>query len=160
MLNGNSVKSKRIQRRKRLFHYALTVFQAVGIVVSMSALYRKLLPSSAPWGWTKYVECLVLIVSSACWFIARLQLGEAFAIRPQAQVLVTHGLYAYFSHPVYVFSALAFVSYVMLVDQYKWLLLLIIIVPAQLFRCNLEYQVLRKTFGGEYDEYRENVIFF
>jgi protein-S-isoprenylcysteine O-methyltransferase Ste14 len=162
-----SMQSRRAQRKKRLFHYGLTIVQAAGIAYSLYVFYHKSKPAAEDAGRrprfgiiVKYLELLVVVVSFICWFVARMQLGESFSVRPQAYVLITHGMYSVFSHPIYVFSATGFVGYVLLLKEYKWLLLLIVLVPAQIYRARKEAQVLRSAFGSEYQDYRESTVLF
>ena len=115
--------------------------------------------SNLPWtphrilGLTVAVPALLLLV------VARLQLGRAFSVRPMATTLVTTGLYSRIRNPIYLFGALFIVGIAILIG-FPWLLLvLIVIVPLQIFRSRKEAEVLEARFGDEYRAYKQKTWF-
>ena len=48
-----------------------------------------------------FVPLALSVVCAILWFVARRQLGASFSVRPEAQPLVTTGLYAKLRHPIY-----------------------------------------------------------
>jgi protein-S-isoprenylcysteine O-methyltransferase Ste14 len=91
--------------------------------------------------------------------IARIQLGNAFSVTPQARMLVTHGIYSRVRHPVYVFSAIAIAGLVLYLRQPIFLLLLLVLIPVQIARAREEERVLDRHFGGAYAEYKRTTWF-
>jgi protein-S-isoprenylcysteine O-methyltransferase Ste14 len=91
--------------------------------------------------------------------IARFQLGNAFSITPQANMLVTRGIYSRIRHPVYVFSAIGIAGLFLYLDLPKLLVLLLAIIPMQMVRARREERVLEARFGEEYRTYKHNTWF-
>jgi protein-S-isoprenylcysteine O-methyltransferase Ste14 len=95
------------------------------------------------------------LVFAALWVAARLQLGAAFSVRPEAHELVRTGFYARLRHPVYVFGTPAFILALGALGGWKMLLLwTVILVPVQIVRARREERVLAEAFGTDYEAYR------
>ena len=102
-----------------------------------------------------FVALGVSLVFAALWVAARLQLGAAFSVRPEAHELVRTGFYARLRHPVYVFGTPAFIFALGALGGWKMLLLwTVILVPVQIVRARREERVLAAAFGAEYEAYR------
>jgi protein-S-isoprenylcysteine O-methyltransferase Ste14 len=98
---------------------------------------------------------VLLLVGVPLVGLARRQLGSAFAVSPQAKGLVTKGLYARIPHPMYVFLDLALLGGIIIVGQ-TWLLVGgAVLVIVQVWQAAREAQVLERTFGDAYREYRK-----
>ena len=98
------------------------------------------------------LSTLIVVVGTLGSVIALIYLGRAFAILPQARMLVRAGPYARLRHPLYLFEQLAMLGIAL---QYRqpWSLFLVAISFAMQFpRMGYEEQVLRETFP-EYDAY-------
>lgn len=61
-------------------------------------------------GAQQYIGILLTLFSFGFWITARIQLGNAFSLKPKANFLVKSGLYSKLRHPVYYFSILAVVG--------------------------------------------------
>lgn len=96
------------------------------------------------------------LIAFTLWIIARFQLGEAFAIKPKAKFLVKTGFYKRLKHPIYYFSALAFLGIVLFFKSLPLLLVLIIGLSIQFLRTKKEEKILRKTYGEEYENYAKS----
>ncbi len=94
------------------------------------------------------------VVGLAALTVARLQLGNSFSITPQAKRLVTRGIYSRIRHPVYIFGWIALSGLVLYLNQPKFLLLFVLLVPVQVARARAEERVLQQHFGEEYSRYR------
>jgi protein-S-isoprenylcysteine O-methyltransferase Ste14 len=72
---------------------------------------------------------------------------------------VTSRLYAKISHPIYLFGFLA--NFGALLALQIWVILVISLAfpPVQLVRIRRENEVLRATFGDEYERYRSTTWF-
>jgi protein-S-isoprenylcysteine O-methyltransferase Ste14 len=97
---------------------------------------------------------LLAVVSLALLVAARVQLGEAFAVAPQATVLVTGGLYSRIRHPMYLFLDLALLGLILGLRLPILLLPWIAVVAVQSWQAAREDRVLEKAFGDAYREYR------
>jgi protein-S-isoprenylcysteine O-methyltransferase Ste14 len=91
--------------------------------------------------------------------LARFQLGRAFSVQAKATTLVTSGLYSRIRNPIYVFSALMIVGFVVWVGRPRWFLLLAILIPVQIVRSRKESRILEEKFGQAYLEYKRKAWF-
>ncbi len=98
-------------------------------------------------------------VCAVVWYVARRQLGSAFSVRPEAQHLVTTGLYSKFRHPIYVFGTLAFLLVLLALQGWQALAIWAILIPVQVVRAHREGLVLAQAFGAEYEAYRTTTWF-
>ena len=93
------------------------------------------------------------------WVAARIQLGPAFSLTPQARGLVTSGLYAKLRHPVYTFGTIAALGALLALQIWPLFAIGVALVPITLLRLRREEQVLAAAFGDEYRRYREKTWF-
>jgi protein-S-isoprenylcysteine O-methyltransferase Ste14 len=93
------------------------------------------------------------------WLAARIQLGEAFALKPQARQLVTRGLYSRLRHPVYVFGTAAYFGALLALQSWPVLAAWLALTPIELVRARRENRVLEAAFGDAYREYRRKTWF-
>lgn len=90
---------------------------------------------------------------------ARLQLGRAFSIQAKASTLVTSGLYSRIRNPIYVFGSGVALGVIAFTGQPWLFLLLLLLVPMQIYRSHNEAKVLEQKFGAQYLEYRRKTWF-
>jgi protein-S-isoprenylcysteine O-methyltransferase Ste14 len=102
---------------------------------------------------------ILAAISFPLWIVARMQLGSAFSITPQARGLVTSGLYAKMRHPVYVFGTVASLGALLALQIRPLFLIGVVLVPISLLRARREQQVLAAAFGDEYRRYVEKTWF-
>ena len=153
--------ARRKLKRDAFFQPILTIVQSISIALSMIRFYYTD-TSVVAMKWTiwRMLLLIVCVLSFACWFLARRQLGLHLTLFARADgMLVKTGLYRYFRHPIYYFGTLSMISYLLLINKPKLLLVLIIIVPMQFVRAINERKVLRKKFEDEYDDYIAKVWF-
>jgi protein-S-isoprenylcysteine O-methyltransferase Ste14 len=132
----------------------------VVIVVPVVAIAALLLTQTpARWRPVHIVGLLLLIPSVILLTVARIQLGNAFSVTPQATALVTGGLYSRIRNPIYVFAAFALAGLILYLNRSSFLLLLIPIIFLQIFRARRESQVLEERFGDAYRQYRAHTWF-
>ena len=93
-------------------------------------------------------------VSLALVFLARVQMGKAFAVTPKANYLVTHGLYSRLQHPMYVFVDLTVCGIALAVQRWYVLLPLAVLVPLQIRNARGERKLLQEKFGERSEAYR------
>ena len=91
--------------------------------------------------------------------VSRVQLGEAFSVKPECKALVTMGIYSKIQHPLYFFLDLFLIGVIILLG---WPILLVawgILVLLQMRQAGKEERVLASGFGGEYEAYRSRAWF-
>jgi protein-S-isoprenylcysteine O-methyltransferase Ste14 len=133
------------------------LFVTVVPVVAIAALLLTQTPSR--WHPVRIVGLLLLIPSVILLTLARIQLGNAFSVTPQATSLVTQGLYSRIRNPIYVFATFALAGLILYLNRPYFLLLLIPIIFLQIFRARRESQVLEERFGYAYRQYRAHTWF-
>jgi protein-S-isoprenylcysteine O-methyltransferase Ste14 len=106
-----------------------------------------------------YAGLLLTAVSLPLWVVARRQLGAAFAARPLARQLVTHGLYTRIRHPIYVFGSLAYFGGLLALQVWPVLLGWMALTPIEVVRARREERVLAEAFGTDYAAYRSRTWF-
>ncbi len=112
-----------------------------------------------PWPPERLVGLVLALFGFTLLTIARIQLGDAFSITPQAKMLVTRGLYSRIRHPVYVFGFIGIVGLALYVRLPQLLLILVPIIPMQVLRARREEHVLQERFGDEYLAYKRGTWF-
>jgi protein-S-isoprenylcysteine O-methyltransferase Ste14 len=111
------------------------------------------------WHAARWAGLCIALPAAVLLFTARWQLGRSFSVTPQARELVTQGVYSRIRNPIYVFSALLLAG-VLIALQYRYaLLLLVVVIPVQIFRAHQEAKVLEARFGEQYRKYREGTWF-
>ena len=106
-----------------------------------------------------YTALCLSLVCALLWFVARLQLGEAFSVTAQARQLVTGGLYSKIRHPIYVFGTLAFLFVVLALQGWPAFIIWAIVILIQVARVRREERILAETFRAEYTAYRSRTWF-
>ena len=112
-----------------------------------------------PWTLLRIVGLVVAIGASAALTMARLQLGNSFTIRPQANELVQRGIYSRVRNPIYIFSAIAIAGLLLCLNRLGLFWIFLIVIPLQIVRARKEGQVLEERFGEEYRQYKARTWF-
>lgn len=107
----------------------------------------------AAWTTTQDIGICLLAVGFILWTTARFQLGKSLAVTAQAKQLVTRGLYSRIRNPIYVFGSCVIVGVILTLGRPAWLLVLLAIIPLQIWRSRKESSVLEAKFGDEYRKY-------
>lgn len=130
------------------------------LLVFLAALF---LFATYAWGqpWTPWhIAGLAIVLPSLVLFVmARIQLGRSFSVQAKATQLVTTGIYSRIRNPIYVFGALILAGLLIWAHQPWWLLVLLALVPLQVWRARKEGQVLEAEFGDAYREYKRKTWF-
>lgn len=132
------------------------IVQFVGAVAVLSFV-AFLMPG--PWTLLRSIGFIIMLIGAAFLFTARFQLGNSFAVTPQARELVTSGLYSRIRNPIYVFSGLMVLGLFIIVGRPYLFALLAVLLVAQTIRARKESQVLEAKFGDQYREYRKQTWF-
>ena len=139
----------------RVVHWILLVLAAFGCAVVVLGTR-----STHPlWPLTRTIGTCLLCFVLAWVVVARIQLGRAFSVTPQARQLVTTGLYRRIRNPIYFASPFLLIGLSLVLAQWWPLLLLVVVIPLQIVRARREEAVLRAAFGAEYDQYRARTWF-
>jgi protein-S-isoprenylcysteine O-methyltransferase Ste14 len=112
-----------------------------------------------PWDLQRTIGAGLVAVGLGGIAVSRYQLGRSFSIRAEAHRLVTHGIYSKIRNPIYVFGALFFAGFVLVIHRpILWLGVLAIAVM-QTLRARREARVLEAAFGDAYRDYRRRTWF-
>jgi protein-S-isoprenylcysteine O-methyltransferase Ste14 len=129
-------------------------------VIPLAAIALLLLEfASRPWTVLRILGLVVTIGASAALTMARLQLGNSFTILPEANELVTRGIYSKVRNPIYVFSAIAIAGLLLYLNRLRLFWIFLIVIPLQIVRARKEGRVLEERFGEEYRQYKARTWF-
>jgi protein-S-isoprenylcysteine O-methyltransferase Ste14 len=129
------------------------------IIILIGVLYMGLHYGTVPWTPMRIAGAVIGLPSLALLVLARIQLGQSFAVRAKAQSLVMHGLYSRIRNPIYVFGALTIAGAFLYINRPQALWLFVVLVPLQVHRARQEEQVLEAKFGEEYRQYKSRTWF-
>jgi len=93
------------------------------------------------------------------WIISRIQLGSSFSVLPEAKQLVTKGIYSKIRNPIYLFTIIANIGVIYLLNNKYLFLILPVFVIVQVIRSKREEKMLIKTFGDKYLAYKRSTWF-
>jgi protein-S-isoprenylcysteine O-methyltransferase Ste14 len=111
-------------------------------------------------GWQYSTGMVVAGIGFALWLIARAQLGNSFAVKPEARRLVTTGLYSKVRNPIYFFNLLGTIAMCFAMRWYFYGgLAVIFVIWFQWRRAKAEAAVLEAAFGEQYRNYRAQTWF-
>ena len=123
------------------------------LAVLVTAVLRR--PRTTAW----FVALALAAVAYPLWILARVQLGAALSLWPEARTLVTTGLYSRIRHPVYVFGTAASLASLLALQIWPVFAIGVALVPLTLLRAHREGKVLEAAFGERYRLYRERTWF-
>jgi protein-S-isoprenylcysteine O-methyltransferase Ste14 len=133
----------------------------IALILVMGFTICALLWQNPPAAWTalRIAGLCLMIAGFLFWSLARVQLGEAFAIRARATELVTRGLYSKIRNPIYLFGLWIVAGAILVFLRPIWLLLFVVLIPVQLWRAKKESALLEATFQDQYRNYRSKTWF-
>ena len=112
-----------------------------------------------PWTALRVGGAMLALLGYVLVTVARIQLGNSFAVRPEAKELVTHGFYARIRNPMYVFLDIMLLGIFLVVKAYWFLIALTILAAMQVVQSRREAKVLEGKFGQRYLDYRNQTWF-
>jgi protein-S-isoprenylcysteine O-methyltransferase Ste14 len=115
--------------------------------------------SSVAWTPVRVVGAVIATVGMLLLVTARIQLGRSFSVTAQARKLVTTGIYSRIRNPIYFFSAMFLCGVAIAIGRPILLLVLLALLPLQVWRARKEEQVLTEAFGEEYVRYKARTWF-
>jgi protein-S-isoprenylcysteine O-methyltransferase Ste14 len=112
-----------------------------------------------PWTSLRIAGLVLMIPALILLTVARIQLGNSFSMTPQANQLITHGIYSRIRNPVYVFGTFVFAGLFLFLERLLLLLLLVPVLILQITRARAEARVLEEHFGEQYRQYKAKTWF-
>jgi protein-S-isoprenylcysteine O-methyltransferase Ste14 len=112
-----------------------------------------------PWTLLRIAGAILAVVGYSTFVTARLQLGNSFAVTPQAKELVTLGLYSRIRNPIYVFVDVMIFGLILALHLYWLFALFPLLVAMHAFRAHREANVLLEKFGQAYINYCDQTWF-
>ena len=112
-----------------------------------------------PWTVLRSLGLAVTLGACAALTIARLQLANSFTILPEANELVTQGIYSRVRNPIYLFSAIAIAGLLLYLNRLDLFWFFLILIPLQILRARKEGAVLEVRFGEAYRQYKARTWF-
>jgi protein-S-isoprenylcysteine O-methyltransferase Ste14 len=112
-----------------------------------------------PWTFLRIAGAILAVVGYSTFVTARLQLGNSFAVTPQAKELVTLGLYSRIRNPIYVFVDVMIFGLILALHLYWLFALFPLLVAMHVFRAHREARVLQEKFGQAYINYSHQTWF-
>jgi protein-S-isoprenylcysteine O-methyltransferase Ste14 len=134
-------------------HIALTLTVGGGLGY---ALWKNL---SASLTLMQITGLMLLVIGFVLWTVARFQLGTSFTVSPQARQLVSTGIYSRIRNPIYIFGSCLIAGLILFLGHPLGLLILVGLIPLQIWRAREEALVLETRFGEKYRAYRASTWF-
>jgi protein-S-isoprenylcysteine O-methyltransferase Ste14 len=129
-----------------------------GVILFAIAMYLINGPQIT-WSPAKIVGAVIIGISLPLFALARLQLGKSFSLQAKASSLVTTGLYSRIRNPIYLFGGSLLAGGSLFISPWGPLVVVVLIVPLQVYRARNEERVLASTFGDEYQRYKSKTWF-
>jgi protein-S-isoprenylcysteine O-methyltransferase Ste14 len=112
-----------------------------------------------PWTPMRLTGLGLMIPALILLTVARIQLGNSFSLTPQANQLVTRGIYSRIRNPIYVFGTIVFTGLFLFLERPYLLLLLVPVLILQIGRARAEARLLEEHFGEQYRQYKASTWF-
>lgn len=129
------------------------------LVLGLYALHYVFVLGPGPRDALRWLGLVLSLLGLGGVVLARYTLGRSFSVRAKATELVTTGIYSRLRNPIYVFGGLFIVGLVVMVRRPGLVVLLLVLIPMQVFRARREAQVLEAKFGDAYRQYRARTWF-
>ena len=110
-------------------------------------------------GFNQFLALTLIIFGLIIWWTASITLGKAFSIIPKTSELIQIGIYSKIRHPIYVGFSMTVIGLAILTHANLLILLSILAVMSSFIRAKLEEEILVKTFGKKYLNYKKKTWF-
>ncbi|MGB9236465.1 MAG: isoprenylcysteine carboxylmethyltransferase family protein [Terriglobales bacterium] len=110
-------------------------------------------------GAARWVGLALAVIGLAGVIAARYTLGRSFSVTAQARALVTTGIYSRIRNPIYISGEIFLIGVAIMLAKPVLIVLLVLVIPMQIWRARREARVLEEKFGEEYREYRRRTWF-
>jgi protein-S-isoprenylcysteine O-methyltransferase Ste14 len=107
----------------------------------------------------RWTGAILMVPSFILFSVAHAQLGFSFSVSAPARNLVTTGFYSRIRNPIYLFGGLLIAGVVLFLEQPRYLLIFLVLIPLQLVRMRQEERVLEEKFGHAYRQYKKSTWF-
>jgi protein-S-isoprenylcysteine O-methyltransferase Ste14 len=129
------------------------------LVAGVWVLYWVFISAVGPQGPARWIGLVLTVLGFGGVILARYTLGRSFSIRPKATALVTTGIYSRIRNPIYVCGEIFLLGAAIMLGKVWLLVVLLLLIPLQVWRARNEARVLEEKFGEEYREYRRRTWF-
>ena len=106
-----------------------------------------------------FIVLTLTLITLGFWIISRVKLGSSFSVLPEAKQLVTKGIYSKIRNPIYLFTIIANIGIIYLLNNKYLYLIVPVILIIQIIRIKREEKVLIKIYGDRYLEYKKDTWF-
>ena len=126
------------ERKQKMMNQLYTTLHAIGMFISLVTLYynnykieyNTITNTNSNTNSNTIIlirkfGMLLFLISYILWYVSKMQLGNSFTIQAKASKLITTGIYSKISNPIYIFSGLAILGYILLINKWIWCCLFI-----------------------------------
>ncbi|MFZ0480306.1 MAG: isoprenylcysteine carboxylmethyltransferase family protein [Terriglobales bacterium] len=131
----------------------------VPLVVGAWALWQLSISPVGSRGPVRLIGLALAVIGLAGVIAARYTLGRSFSIAPKAWALVTTGIYSRIRNPIYVSGEIFLIGVAIMLWNPILTVIVVAVIPLQLWRARREAKVLEEKFGEEYRDYRRQTWF-
>lgn len=122
--------------------FALTLFIPLLYLIQLAVIFQFPYSFTAPAN-VMYLGLFLALSGVLVWIISLFQLHSSFGVLPQKQKRVTHGLYRYFKHPMYIGIWATFLGLSLALASWQGLFFLnVIMLPVLAIRASFEEKAL------------------
>jgi len=107
-----------------------------------------------------YVGLTLGGVGMALWIASMIQMGTSLSVLPGGDRLISHGVFRFFRHPVYLGITFAFGGLFLAIGSTVGMIYwAVVVIPLNLLRARWEERALQEKFGDAYQAYRKQTWF-
>lgn len=107
-----------------------------------------------------YVGLTLGAVGMVLWIASMIQMGASLSVLPGGDRLVTHGVFRFFRHPVYLGITVTFCGLFLAIGSTAGMIyLVVVVIPLNLLRARWEEKALHEKFGDAYQTYKQQTWF-
>jgi protein-S-isoprenylcysteine O-methyltransferase Ste14 len=129
-----------------------------GLAVSLWSFILLLREGSFHFGIVNLIGLSLIVIGHGIRLQARRTLDRFFSVRLKTSAdheLVKQGIYRYVRHPAYLGYLIACFGYPLLLSSWYGFFIMLLNIPVIIYRIKIEEEILIKTFGEKYLDYRK-----